>query len=804
MQRTTARRLTLALLFALALVAAPAFAQQQGPQVRVGSWTLSDVADWQAGSNSRLLVTNNAGGELRLADGQTSGSFVSPAFKADFATNAAGAIWNAEVISGTNLLLELRARSSAPGGDPESGWGAWLPLVAGDARSAAKSSDGAYATPDVLALPADSQYLQLRATLDSQVTRASAVLADVTISYLNTATAAPIFAAGLPRRPILFGGETLTQRPAAIARADWSGRVMAAQPIRRSPRGVIIHQIDATSTPSSTVSLIRALAVFQTQQLGWEDLSYHYLIDQEGNLFEGRLGGPTSAVDRLSGDGTAVHVALIAPRDAAPSPTATGVLVSLLAWLGEAYDLPPTGEHSVAQGTGRVVRPNIAGHSDVAPSAPDPFPPLRGQLAQIRTLTDQSTVRARWYFAEGNVADYSQRLAFFNPTGAQAEARVTLIQPGGSPVTRIVPVPANARADLTVNDLVQGAAALPAIVESSAPILAERSMSLTTDVDGGPGITQLARVWYFAEGSTSGGNNTYLILFNPNPANVQATVTYMRRDGVNFEQPVAIGAQSRLVVAVNDITLPDGRRPLADSDFGVQVIASQPIAVERTMRFGPNLTGLTTGSGIPALARRWHFAEGTTEGDFRMRLLVLNPNSQPATTTATFMGPDGLSETRRYAIPPRAQLAIDVNEIVPNLGVSTMVESDRPVAVERSLIFNGGQAGTIGAGATEPRFRWAFVEGRTSDATYFLCVSNPGKTKARVTVDLRFGGGATGTQSFDVPAGARYTMAVHELYPNEGSITAIVRSTQPIVAERSLFPGGGVRGGSTTLGIPLE
>jgi hypothetical protein len=73
-----------------------------------------------------------------------------------------------------------------------------------------------------------------------------------------------------------------------------------------------------------------------------------------------------------------------------------------------------------------------------------------------------------------------------------------------------------------------------------------------------------------------------------------------------------------------------------------------------------------------------------------------------------------------------------------------------------------------------------------------------------VTVELRFGGGATGAQSFEVPAGSRYTMAVHELYPNEGSISAIVRSTQPIVAERSLYPGGGVRGGSTTLGIPLE
>ncbi|NTU81850.1 MAG: N-acetylmuramoyl-L-alanine amidase [Chloroflexales bacterium] len=798
----------LALLVGVALVAAtlaarPAVAQQQGPQAMVGAWTLTDVADWEAGGGSGVLVTNNAGGELRLADGQTSGSFVSAPFKADFPLNAAGAVWSAEVVPGTQLRLDLRARATPPTADPENGWGLWQPLEAGDARSAAKDSQGAFATPDVAALPATSQYLQLRVSLASSVDRASATLEEVTVSYLSTAPATPIFAAGLPRRPILFGEETLTPRPAAIARADWAGRAEAAQPDRRNPRGIIIHQIDAAVSPATSLDLVRALAMYQVGTLGWEDMSYHYLIDPEGNLFEGRLGGPTSAVDRMSGGDTAVHIALITPRDTPPSPTAQGILVSLLAWLGQAYDISPTGEHSVVAGDERVSRANIAGHSEAAPAAPDPFPPLGSLLPQIRSLADQSTVRARWYFAEGNVADYSQRLAFFNPTAAQTDARVTLVRPGSAPVTRIVSVPANARADLTVNDLVQGAPALPAIVESSAPILAERSMGLQTDIDGGPGIAELSRVWYFAEGSTDNGSQTFLILFNPNPAAVQASVTYMRRDGTNFAQAVQIAGQSRLVIAVHDITQPDGVQPLAGADFGVQVIAGQPIAVERTMRFGRNLAGLHTGRGIATLSRTWHFAEGTTEGDFRYRLLVLNPNSQPASTEASFMGPDGRSEVRRYAVPPRSQLVIDVNEIVPGQGVSAIVSSDRSIAVERSLVFNGGAAGTVGAGATAPGLRWAFVDGRTSDATYYLCVSNPGKTKARVSVDFSFSGGATGSQSFEVPAGARYTLAVHEFYPNESTVAAVVRSTQPIIAERSVYPGGGVRGGATTLGIPL-
>jgi hypothetical protein len=783
----------------LGLAGAPAAAQQQAPQARIGTWTLATVADWEAGAGSGTLVTNNAGGELRLAEGQSSGGFISAPFKADFVANAAGALWEAELAPGTQLRLELRARATPPAGDPEAGWGAWQPLEAGDARAA----NGAFATPDVVALPPGSEYLQLRVLFASDVARASSVLRQVAVSYLSTAAATPTFAAGLPRRPIIFGPETLTQRPAVIARGDWSGRPVASQPGRSDPRGVIIHQVDAAVSPGTSLDLVRALLAYQTTVLGWEDLSYHYLIDPEGNLFEGRLGGPTSSVTRLAGGDSAVHVALVVPRDTAPSPTAQSVLVNLLAWVGQAYAIAPTGQHSVASEGGRTVRANIAGHAEVAPAAPDPHPPLRALLPQIRTLTDQSTVRARWYFAEGNVADYSQRLSFFNPGADQADARVTLVRPGGAPVTRIVDVPPGARADLTVNDLVQGAPALPAIVESSAPILVERSMGLTTDIGGGPGISELSRVWYFAEGSTEDDSRTFLVLFNPNPAMVQATVTYMRRDGVNLAQEVQIPGQGRLVITVGDITQADGSLPMRGVNFGVQIVASQPIAAERTMRFGERQTGMHTGRGIATLSRQWHFAEGTTEGDFRMRLLVLNPNRQAASVEASFMGPDGRREVRRYAVPPRSQLMIDANAVVPDLGVSTMIESDRPVAIERALSFNGGAAGSVGAGATAPALRWAFVDGRTSDATYYLCVSNPGRQAASVTVDLRFAGGAVGSQSFTVPPGARYTLAVHEFYPGEGAVTALVRATQPIVAERSLYPGGGVRGGFTVLGLPL-
>jgi hypothetical protein len=57
-----------------------------------------------------------------------------------------------------------------------------------------------------------------------------------------------------------------------------------------------------------------------------------------------------------------------------------------------------------------------------------------------------------------------------------------------------------------------------------------------------------------------------------------------------------------------------------------------------------------------------------------------------------------------------------------------------------------------------------------------------------------------------MPAGSRYTLAVSELYPDVPTVAAIVRSTQPVVVERSIFPtsGVGAGGGTTSLGMPGE
>src|SRR3954467_14578784 len=69
-------------------VRAPLLAAQTSVQVQIGKVSISKVADWDRGTLDGLLISNNADGELRLADASKSGTFTSDVVRTDFSFNA--------------------------------------------------------------------------------------------------------------------------------------------------------------------------------------------------------------------------------------------------------------------------------------------------------------------------------------------------------------------------------------------------------------------------------------------------------------------------------------------------------------------------------------------------------------------------------------------------------------------------------------------------------------------------------------------------------------------------------------------
>jgi hypothetical protein len=113
-------------------------------------------------------------------------------------------------------------------------------------------------------------------------------------------------------------------------------------------------------------------------------------------------------------------------------------------------------------------------------------------------------------------------------------------------------------------------------------------------------------------------------------------------------------------------------------------------------------------------------------------------------------------------------------------------------------------AGTVSAGATRAAYSWYFADAPTAEVNQYLLISNPSRGQARVTVEVLLADDTRESDTLVMPAGSRFTFPVSERYPDQSEVSATVRSTQPIVVERSLFPDAGIGagGGSTALGVP--
>jgi hypothetical protein len=214
----------------------------------------------------------------------------------------------------------------------------------------------------------------------------------------------------------LPSGNSIVQ-PAIISRAAWGadeswrtyapgcdGSVGYADNVHY----LIIHH---TATPNSygptdSPAIVRGIYYFHTHTNLWCDLGYNFLIDQYGQVFEGRYGGITRAVIGAQAGGFntgSSGIALIGTFDSAfPSPAMYSALRSVVGWKASLHGINPQGNVTVVAhsfpaahwppGT-NVTLPTIIGHSDVdATGCPGALayaliPQLRADVARDIGLT---------------------------------------------------------------------------------------------------------------------------------------------------------------------------------------------------------------------------------------------------------------------------------------------------------------------------------------------------------------------------------------------------------------------------------
>ena len=448
------------------------------------------------------------------------------------------------------------------------------------------------------------------------------------------------------------------------------------------------------------------------------------------------------------------------------------------------------------------------------------------------------------YFAEGaNGAFFATSLALFNPTDADVTANVRSLGPEGATISKPVLVAAHGPAYLDADHANLPFTEFSIVVESPSPLVTERRMTWDRMGHYGShssgGVSAPARTWYFAEGATTAGFQTFVLLQNPNSQPATVTLQYLLATGTTSTRTHVVPAQSRLTIWTNQ----EGA-PLDAAEFATVVSADLPIVTERAMyRDAPDerLAAGSVTAGVATPATSWFFAEGATGAFFDTYLLLSNPGNVPARVTTRFIRAfDPANPTtaapisRWYLVPPRSRYTIWVAKEAPellNVEVSSHVEADQPIIAERSMWWPGPTSATwrenhTDTGATVPSDAWVAADLPTAivpgEAEAFLLVGYdaPMVSGPRIRVSLSCADGVRAERVFELPTFAtRATLWLRQEFPEASGrrCAATLESLPvrpgtwqghpigpaPIVVESAVY-GQGFAAGSATQATPIN
>jgi hypothetical protein len=405
---------------------------------------------------------------------------------------------------------------------------------------------------------------------------------------------------------------------------------------------------------------------------------------------------------------------------------------------------------------------------------------------------------AQRYYAEGAAGFFDYRVAVLNTAATETWLNVSFLREGAFPVTRSYSVGAGRRMTISADDVPElSGTSFAAVISAPSTVVTERTMRWR--LNGGDGaagaraLTAPSQTWYLAEGN-AGYFDTYVLLANPSATATVATVDFLLDGGGVVRKQYSLGGNARYTIWTNQIP------ELVTRSFATTVTAPQAILVERAMYFnGPHgaFDGGHASSAVPAGARDWFLAEGSTGAWFETFVLISNPNASAVTATIRYLTPAGVARTEVRTLPPTSRTTIPVDGLPGLAGtdVSCSITATGNIIVERSMYWPGVPGPWHGAhnsvGITTLRTLWGLAEGEVGGpdgASTFVLLANPGSTAATVTLTFYRADGAPIIVTRSVPAGSRQTVAAASIgLAATEKFGVVVQSTQPIAVERSLY-----------------
>ncbi len=312
------------------------------------------------GSHDGTVVTLTG---LTLAPDAASGTYLAPPLPAPFPFNAVFPVWEANLAHPEHehdLLLEVRTRG-------DGAWTDWRPSHAN--HDWIRPGDPDITGEMIMAPTAEGRHteLQFRVHLARDGEDPAPLLRGLSFFFVDS-TAPP---GAPPIEPLL--PETPTPgypKPGVVPRSQW-----CFDPACNYSDGLeyvsvthlVVHHTVTTGTNYPDV--VRAIWSFHTFSRGWGDVGYNYLIDPNGVIYEGHLGGD-DVVGTHAGNANhgSMGAAMIGDfSNVAPSSAMKDALANLLAWKADQKGIDPFDARRLPDAGSNVDwgLPNLMGHRDV-------------------------------------------------------------------------------------------------------------------------------------------------------------------------------------------------------------------------------------------------------------------------------------------------------------------------------------------------------------------------------------------------------------------------------------------------------
>jgi hypothetical protein len=208
---------------------------------------------------------------------------------------------------------------------------------------------------------------------------------------------------------------------------------------------------------------------------------------------------------------------------------------------------------------------------------------------------------------------------------------------------------------------------------------------------------------------------------------------------------------------------------------------------------------------------RRYLAEGAVNAFFATEIAILNTDAQAARTLVRIQ-PEGQTERTLFLSAPsltRVTLSTQTLGALTTAPFSTLVESDRPLVVDRTMSWDGSGYGSHAETAIEaPSTTWYLAEGSTAGPfSLFYLLQNPNAVTVTASISfLRPAGNAPVVRSYSLPPNSRTTVPVDSAAPELAStdVSGVISATQPIIVERAMYldrPGQPFAAGHESAGV---